>query len=502
MVKTRKKHNNRKKRNTQRKKRRSTQKKRRSMRRKLIMKKMFGGGTIYNGRRVGKGASKEIFELLDCNTVHNKLAVKISYKNDNQRKNNIYEYMLLKTLFSHDHSTSVQVSDLHDVKQTITYHVEKCDNIELGTTVDDKKYSEHTILIETIKKKYPDVKLDTSEDVAIVEDEEEEVKEEVNVEEVKEEVKTYIISFLEKIITLSNIQIPSEEKLIFTEDDETKIITSDMISEFKKRFVPGNRYFNSDCKPDNFCYQKKNNDVTIKIMDVSVDLFFNVADKDGFIFLDNGEINITITEDVLRCYVFLLYFEKIVYYYYYHKKENINFILEIFKQISSKFVSRNALRFIYDNLSYYQQLLNGTLNRNWNHNPSPHPTPDLTKRAFINNINRFIDAQLIPGEKNVSPTSVDEVHNTTLRSSTSPNKNNPFDISGQKDREQRRKGPKAPPTVQPKVHQDHRRAHNHLNNRLREQYDHHTQTRSSSDSSDKSIFMFGNNRDRDRYGHK
>ena len=146
MVKTRKKHNNnnnnnnRKKRNTQRKKRRSTQKKRRSMRRKLIMKKMFGAGTIYNGRRVGKGASKEIFELLDCNTVHNKLAVKISYKNDNQRKNNIYEYMLLKILFSKGPITSVEVSDLHDVKSdfgdngTITYRVEKCDNIELGTT--------------------------------------------------------------------------------------------------------------------------------------------------------------------------------------------------------------------------------------------------------------------------------------------------------------------------------------------------------------------------------
>ena len=102
MVKTRKKHNNRKKRNTQRKKRRSTQKKRRSMRRKLIMKKIFSGGaipTLYNGRRVGKGTSKEIFELLDCNTVHDKLAVKISYLTDNERKNNIYEYKVIILLY-------------------------------------------------------------------------------------------------------------------------------------------------------------------------------------------------------------------------------------------------------------------------------------------------------------------------------------------------------------------------------------------------------------------
>ena len=485
MVKTRKKHNNRKKRNTQRKKRRSTQKKRRSMRRKLIMKKIFGGGIIYNGRRVGRGASKEIFELLDCNTVHNKLAVKISYVNDDQRKNNIYEYMLLKTLFSHDPSTSVQVSDLHDVKKTITYNVEKCDNIELGTTVDDKKYSENIILIEEIKKKYPDVKLDTSEDVDIVEDEEEEeVKKEVNVEE----VKTYIISFLEKIITLSNIQIPSEENLIFT-DKETTIITSGMVAEFKKRFVPGNIYFNSDCKPQNFCYKKNSHDVTVKIMDVSVDLFYEVADKNTY-SEENGEIKIKITKDVLRCYVFLLYFEKIVYYYY-HKKENINFILEIFKQISSTFVTSDALQIIYDNLSKYHQLTVLT----WTWNYDNRPAPDPSKRAFINNINRFIDATLIiPGVKNVSPTSVDELQEATPTSSNSPNQNNPF---GKKAKESRKKGPTAPPTVQPKVHQDHRMADNPLNNRLREQYYHHTTLPQQSQT----IFMFGNDR-RDRYGHK
>ena len=443
MVKTRKKHNNnnnnRKKRNTQRKKRRSTQKKRRSMRRKLIMKKMFGGGTIYNGRRVGKGASKEIFELLDCNTVHNKLAVKISYKNDNQRKNNIYEYMLLKILFSKGPITSVEVSDLHDVKSdfgdngTITYRVEKCDNIELGTTVDDQKYSENIILIEEIKKKYSDVKLDTSEDVAIVEEEVKEVVEVVEVVEV-EDIKKYIISFLDKIITLSNIQIPPEETWIFTEE-ETTIITPGMVAEFKKRFVPGNIYFNSDCKPQNFCYQKKSDDVTIKIMDVSVDLFYEVADTNTY-SEENGEIKITITKDVLRCYVFLLYFEKIVYYYH-HKKENINLILEIFKQISSQFVNRDALQIIYDNLSKYHQL--SVLNWTWN--SDTRPAPDKTKGAFINNINRFIDAKLIPGVKNVSPTGVDKFPETVFEPPAAPSPDNPF-ARGNAIGERRKRGPK------------------------------------------------------------
>ena len=318
------------------------------------------------------------------------------------------------------------------------------------------------------------------------EEEEEEEKEKIRKEEEKEEVKTDIISFLEKIIKLSNIQIPLEKNWEFTEE-ETTIITPGMIADFEKRFVPGKSYFNSDCKPDNFCYQKKSDDVTIKIMDVSVYLFYEVAGKDTF-NVDKGEVNIQITKDILRCYVFLLYFGKIVYYYH-HKKENINLILEIFKQISSKFVTKDALQFIYDNLGKYHQLSEGVLN--WN--SDTRPAPDKTKGAFINNINRFIDATLIPGEKEASPTGVDKVHEAKRTPiSSKPRDSNPFARSGKKAKEPRKRGP----TVQPTVHQDHRRAHNPLNNRLREQilYDHHTTLPQS-----QTIFMFGNN---DRYGHK